>query len=595
MKQNRTRTAPKSRPAAPGVCRTPRLKKLPDFPLKEMALCPLPQDDPAALRRDFDAAPQFRRLNAEELLKRADRGLRIVLLGEDSFYTRQAAAYLTAMCGKREEPAGRDNEEFDLFDWSDEELAALVGEEDQPKADFSAGMAVISPALLDPDLEEDKGGPAAMAGGGNKKVLMLSSLRSPSMLIAAEDGRVLSAEVLEQLADALQQEEPPHAFIALKRRQLDRDMVEELCFQMNFRVCEVGTPDEPYLQAFLAAAAAERGLTLAPDLDAGAVLSGLRAYRGRRYRDQDIETLLTHVGERAAPGSILGTEDLLLRRADQGQGNGAKELEQMIGLTEVKETLRRTLALQILNTRRGRSEAAGCRNLAFCGSPGTGKSVTARLAADILRDAGCGTGRFVEAGREQLIGVYLGQTSPKIAKLFEEAAGGVLFIDEAGSLLGGEHDTYANEAVNALVRHMELHPETMVIFATYEPEMRQLLASNPGLSSRVAGIIPFPDYSDEELCSILALTAKKNGEVLSPEAAAGCAPFFAALRRRKKENFGNGREARRLFEAAREEMALRCSPDSPEPVEILPRDLEKAGRRLLVMEKGEETARKIGF
>lgn len=257
---------------------------------------------------------------------------------------------------------------------------------------------------------------------------------------------------------------------------------------------------------------------------------------------------------------------------------------------------RGVLAVQILNARRCRPSAAACRNLAFCGAPGTGKSVTARLVAQILRDEGCGSGRFVEAGREQLIGKYLGTTSPKIAKLFEQAAGGVLFIDEAGALLGTKEDLYANEAVNALVRHMELHPETMVIFATYEPEMRELLASNAGLSSRVAGIIRFENYSDAELCRILALTATRAGETLFDGTAAGCAGFFAALRGKKGENFGNGREARRLFEAAREEMALRYNnAGAEEPAEILPGDLDAAARRLLEMEDTDETDRRIGF
>ena len=122
----------------------------------------------------------------------------------------------------------------------------------------------------------------------------------------------------------------------------------------------------------------------------------------------------------------------------------------MIGLREVKDSLRHTLAVPILNARRGRADACACRSLAFCGSPGTGKSVTARLVAQILRDEGCGTGRFVEVGREQLIGKYTGHTSPKIAKLFEQAAGGVLFIDEAGSLLGSEQDDYAAAAQRLL-------------------------------------------------------------------------------------------------------------------------------------------------
>ncbi len=584
------------------VCRSPRLKKQPKFSIKESALCPLPPDDPATLRRAFGAAPQFQKINVAQLLARAGSGLRVVLRAEDAFYARQAAAYLSAMapdraCGQQTAAdADEDVDEVESFFLSEEDLKDLLGDEDASKPDPAACMVVLSPTVLDPDLDAGDDGPAAAQGMGHKKVVDLASVRSRAVLIAADGGPVLSAGVLDQLEGALESPDAPHIFIALKKSQLDLTLLEELRFRCGFRVCEVGTPGAAYLRDMFAFAAAEQGLPLAPDLDADAVLAALRAYRGLRYSDADIELFAARAKEAARPGQAVGTADLLplLRRARHGQSSAGEQLSEMIGLAEVKDSLRRALAVQILNARRGRPEASACRNLAFCGAPGTGKSVTARLVAQILQDEGCGTGRFVEAGREQLIGVYLGQTSPKIAKLFEQAAGGVLFIDEAGALLGGEQDVYANEAVNALVRHMELHPETMVIFATYEREMMELLRANAGLSSRVAGIIRFADYSDEELCRILALTAKHAGETLSEETAAQCADFFAALRRRKGVSFGNGREARRLFEAAREEMALRCNADALQAAELLPCDLAAAADRLLDMEQSPQN-RRIGF
>ena len=598
LNQSKPRSAGSAaKPAAPAVCRSPRLKKQPKFSIKELALCPLPPDDAATLRRAFDAAPQFQKIKVTEVLARAGSGLRVILRAEDAFYARQAAAYLSAMAPDRPKQDDAEEDE-DGFFFSDDDLKDLLGDEGANEPDPAACMAVLSPAVLDPDLDAGDDGPAAAQGMMQKKIVDLSSVRSRAVLIAADGGPVLSAGVLDQLDSALEDaDSAPHIFLALKKSQLDLAQLEELRFRYGFRVCEVGTPDAAYLRDVFACAATEQGLTLAPDLDADAALAALRAYRGPLYSDADIELLAVRAKEAVQLGQAVGTADLLplLRRAHSGQSSAAERLSEMIGLAGVKETLRRALAVQIMYARRGRPEASRCRNLAFCGSPGTGKSVTARLVAQILQDEGCGTGRFVETGREQLIGVYLGQTSPKIAKLFQQAAGGVLFIDEAGALLGGEHDSYANEAVNALVRHMELHPETMVIFATYEREMMELLRTNAGLSSRVAGIIRFADYTDGELCRILALTAKRAGEILSEENAAQCAGFFAALRRRKGENFGNGREARRLFDAAREEMSLRCNADAQEVAEILPRDLSAAADRLLGMETPEAEMRRIGF
>ena len=236
-----------------------------------------------------------------------------------------------------------------------------------------------------------------------------------------------------------------------------------------------------------------------------------------------------------------------------------------------------------------------CRNMAFSGPPGTGKSVVARLVAQILREEGVGTGRFVEAGREQLIGSYLGQTSPKVAALFEKARGGVLFIDEAGALLNARgDDIYAAEAVNALVRHMELHPETVVIFATYPQEMEQLLASNPGLSSRVARVLDFPGYSDAELLGILEFLARAEGERIPPEAGETCLEFFRQLRQQKGDCFGNGREARRLYQAAVEELALRRRKSGGAD-ELCSQDLARAAARLLEQPAQRRQMAAIGF
>lgn len=148
------------------------------------------------------------------------------------------------------------------------------------------------------------------------------------------------------------------------------------------------------------------------------------------------------------------------------------------------------------------------------------------------------------------------------------------------------------EAVNALVRHMELHPETLVIFATYPGEMERLLSSNPGLSSRVAQVLDFPDYDDETLWKILGHLARQDGFALPEMGKAACLDFFQKLRKQKEDCFGNGREARRLFQGAVEEMALRTlSEEGADTLTIS--DLEQAACRLL--QSGKTPRRSIGF
>ena len=334
-------------------------------------------------------------------------------------------------------------------------------------------------------------------------------------------------------------------------------------------------------------------MTLDGDVDPAQVLANLRRYRGERYEEPDMERLL-RLAARQEGKLSLSQQALMVAPIQRPAGTGWAALDRMIGLETMKSALRRQLAAFIFRARSGQSFAPVCRSLAFSGSPGTGKSVTARLTAQILRENGCGSGRFVEAGREQLIGAYLGQTSPKISKLFEQARGGVLFIDEAGALLNRGQDIYAAEAVTALVRHMELEPETMVIFASYPAEIEQLLSSDRGLSSRVAQVLEFPDYTPEELWQILNVQARDDELTVPEESREECLDFFRRLKARKGPDFGNGREARRLYQTAVEELALRAL-DAPEERALAPRDLSAAAARLLGQLPEAPAARLIGF
>ena len=340
-------------------------------------------------------------------------------------------------------------------------------------------------------------------------------------------------------------------------------------------------------------------LPLSPTADLDKVIAQLRRYRGAAFTESDLEQLLHRTVERIGK-KTADTADLLFGPCRAQGARGRDALNAMIGLDCVKDSMNRLLASASMEDRRrmnGVEVPVACRNLAFSGRPGTGKSVTARLAAQILREEGCGSGRFVEAGREQLIGPYLGQTSPMIAELFRQAKGGVLFIDEAGALLDGDgHDSYAVEAVNALVRHMELEPETMVIFATYPEEMKKLLSSNPGLSSRVAQVLHFPDYQEDELFAIFRTFADKECLTLPENADRLCADFFRQLKECKGKDFGNGREARRLFQTAKEEMALRALEDANVDSAISESDLRRAADRLLDQERDRNASMNpIGF
>ena len=516
---------------------------------------------------EFRAAPQFAQIDPKRLINQMWGGLGVILLTESDYYARQAAMYLTALVLRMQKDTRKKETLPDDLAWLDED--------DSNTPDLEHALVVASPTLLDPSLAEKQG----------PQMDMSAVSAAPGLLVSAPTGPVLSRQVVDRLpipGAANSGNNPQCVFVALHPQQVDLELMEELRFSYGYHVCRVGLPDQDYLRRVLMEFVAEALGETAPDFDADQVIANLRQYRGAAFEETDLERAVFRVIQRGVKIPVT-SRDLMFRPLTL-ERRGRERLSTMVGLEAVKETVERLSARLLLEQRRcmaGRPMAPACRNLAFSGPPGTGKSVVARLIAQILREEGVGTGRFVEAGREQLIGSYLGQTSPKVAQLFEQAQGGVLFIDEAGALLNHQgNDSYAVEAVNALVRHMELHPETVVIFATYPREMEQLLKSNPDLFSRIASVLDFPAYSDQELWGILGTLAQREGDTLPPESMEDCLDFFRQLRRRKRENFGNGREARRLYQAAVEEMALRIR-DGVGVDALTQQDLTVAIRRLL--------------
>ncbi|MEW5763233.1 MAG: AAA family ATPase [Bacillota bacterium] len=239
------------------------------------------------------------------------------------------------------------------------------------------------------------------------------------------------------------------------------------------------------------------------------------------------------------------------------------EIDSLVGLAPVKDALREVAALVIADRERrarGLPPLRQTLHMAFLGNPGTGKTTVARLAGELLAALGAlPSGHLVETDRSGLVAGYVGQTALKVREAVQRAMGGVLFVDEAYSLARGGETDFGREALDALVKAMEDHRDRLcVVLAGYTGEMRELFRANPGLESRIAFTLEFPDYSPEELLEIARLYASKRGWKLTPDAEA------ALLERFREEAFrigelGNGRFARNLVEAAERRAALRIA------------------------------------
>ena len=229
------------------------------------------------------------------------------------------------------------------------------------------------------------------------------------------------------------------------------------------------------------------------------------------------------------------------------------QLDAMIGLKEVK-----TVINNILDTFRARKlrSSMGLDNfrpnmhMVFTGNPGSAKTTVARLVSEILNKEGIlSSGEFVECGRADLVGKYVGWTAPQVKKMFRSAQGGVLFIDEAYSLVDDISGSFGDEAISTIVQEMENHrDDTIVIFAGYPDKMEQFLEKNEGLRSRIAFHVNFPNYSPHELLDILHLMASQRDLKLAADIDDKCLKIFSEAC--QQPNFGNGRFVRNLLEQA---------------------------------------------
>lgn len=244
--------------------------------------------------------------------------------------------------------------------------------------------------------------------------------------------------------------------------------------------------------------------------------------------------------------------------------DGIAELDGLIGLDSVKQevrTMSNFIKVQLTRQQQGLKATQVSYHCVFTGNPGTGKTTVARILAGIYNELGVlKKGHLVETDRSGLVAEYVGQTAVKTNKVIDSALDGVLFIDEAYSLVTGSGNDFGNEAIATLLKRMEDDRERLiVILAGYGDEMKLFIDSNPGLQSRFNRYIHFPDYNADELLQIYSRYVQKNDYEVSPDAINKLKMLLEEAVVNKDKNFGNGRFVRNLFEKTLENQANRLS------------------------------------
>lgn len=274
---------------------------------------------------------------------------------------------------------------------------------------------------------------------------------------------------------------------------------------------------------------------------------------GVKYEyDGEEDEFMKAVGELLDKENGCGLEETENRT---GFCKAERELEAMVGLQRLKDDMKEARMMAMFNKKRAemclQTDGEQRNHMLFLGNPGTGKTTVAKLVGQMYHSMGLlSKGHTVETNRSKLVGEYIGMTEKKTLDAIEEARGGVLFIDEAYTLVSHESDTkdFGKEVLNALLTVLsEPEPDMIIILAGYEDKMAAMMKTNPGLKDRFPLTFHFDDYSAGELMEMACRTLEAGNYRLTDEAHRCLASLIEKAAAQRDEYFGNGRWVHNLI------------------------------------------------
>ena len=481
---------------------------------------------------------------------------RLLLVTEDINVAMKTTAYMKFHAFVFEEDAE------DLYDYYDYEFE---GEEEE-NADEMIQLIDFNSKELD-----DKGMP-------NKYIFFLQEINENSTVVfTGLDNEIDMQEKLEVLGAC----PAANMCIVVSPEHMMKPWVQELLIDMNCGILTLSPLKQSYYEAVLANLLEGASYKLAKELSAKKFIHMIRKRRGKQFREEDIAWYLDKALEKIVANGHKSTiiQETDLPELFAGQQSPMECLGAMTGLANLKQAAVEVAAItkeEMANEKLGVLH----KNMIFVGNPGTGKTTGAKLLADIMAEEGNTNAKFVTAERKSLIGQYVGHTAPKVAKMFEEARGGVLFVDEAGFFLNESSGGFVEEAMKEFIRYMEVYPDVTVIFAMYSDEVKRFLELDSGLSSRVSRFVQFEDYTTEELCEITVQMLKEKGYLAGEYTTEAIKECIEQIRTDKQKKFGNAREARTLAESVIITASMRQYDAKKRANIITPQDVKAAYDRL---------------
>lgn len=344
-------------------------------------------------------------------------------------------------------------------------------------------------------------------------------------------------------------------------------------------------------------------LTEAGSISEQEMLNRISVKLAERYREFNETLNVSSLLGDKSEGELFDLYKELITRDDLGIlmpagstliniGESEKKLSELIGLSGIKESIKKIKAYALANKDNDNLNIHMC----FLGNPGSGKTEVARLIADILYENKIlPTNKIIEVDRSGLVSQYFGATSEKTSRVIARAMGGVLFVDEAYAL--GNNDTegvtdYGREAIDTLVKAMEdYRGKFCVIFAGYRNEMQQMLSVNPGLKSRIQFTLDFPNYSRDELIQITQLMLRKRNYTMSDAAISRMLDITDI--KRKDPNFANAREIRNILDQVIMCQNLRCAGTEDTEVGLVDVNKYIQDSKINLPTSSSDTARKV--